>query len=156
MLRLVCLTLLIVVGATALNPPVLRWPYDSTDPVVLFDQANLTARLHELQQHRDQPECLFVNFYAPWGGHCKHLASWWRDLATQRPGVVGVVDGTEAPQLAAEFDVIGYPSLLLFKTDGRNFTVERYNGDRTTASLLVWLDAQCPHGTEHAGPVVDE
>lgn len=59
----------------------------------------------------------FIKFYAPWWGHCKHLAPTWEELADivyQNEGDfhIGSVDCTENRLACDRFDIGGYPTLL--------------------------------------------
>lgn len=61
-------------------------------------------------------EAWFIEFYAPWCGHCKNLTPTWKKLATALKGKVNVgkVDATENRELGSKFDVRGYPTLKFF------------------------------------------
>ena len=58
----------------------------------------------------------FVEFYAPWCGHCKTLAPEWAELATSVKGEIKVakVDATENKRLGERFGVRGYPTIKFF------------------------------------------
>lgn len=78
----------------------------------------------------------FVEFYAPWCGHCKKLAPDWAKAASQAKGSVkfGKVDATENSGLAGKYGVKGYPTLKFFIPGASQ--PEDYNGGRD-ASILV-------------------
>jgi len=64
----------------------------------------------------------FVKFYAPWCGHCKHLAPIWSDYAEEaikgsedKEGIiVGKVDCTIEKIICKRYNVYGYPTLKVF------------------------------------------
>ena len=82
----------------------------------------------------------FVEFYAPWCGHCKHLAPIWEDFAAnhQEEIHIGKVDCTadESKDLCSQYEVRGYPSLLYFPVEEeRSGKYQKYNGGRTIEML---------------------
>jgi protein disulfide-isomerase A1 len=95
-------------------------------------------------------EFLFVEFYAPWCGHCKKLAPDWEKLATQlkdsgSPAVVAKIDATEHTGPATTYGVRGYPTLIFFKNGNKI----PYEGDRSVAAMASWVSKKSgPASTE--------
>ncbi|KAJ2601350.1 hypothetical protein H4R99_003044 [Coemansia sp. RSA 1722] len=70
----------------------------------------------------------FIKFYAPWCGHCKHLAPTWIKLAEAAKGKVNVgeVNCDEDNTLCTKYNVQGYPSLkLLWEGEAVEFKSSR-------------------------------
>ena len=95
----------------------------------------------------------FIEFYAPWCGHCKKLAPTWEEVATELKGKVNVakVDVTENQALGQQFGVKGFPTLLLFK----NGKMEKYKGARTKEALCEYATTHSPNEPNPAVPVVE-
>lgn len=58
----------------------------------------------------------FVQFYAPWCGHCKNLEPIWNQVAQSLVDTdirVGKIDCTRFTSVAQEFSVSGFPTILL-------------------------------------------
>merc|ERR1712212_624848 len=81
---------------------------------------------------------VFVEFYAPWCGHCKKLAPIWDELGEHfkddETVVIAKIDMT-ANELAT-VSVRGFPTLKLFKADN---TVVDYSGGRTLEDFIKFL-----------------
>jgi len=89
----------------------------------------------------------FVEFYAPWCGHCVKLAPDWDRLSVwareeQIPISIAKLDGTEEVRTAKRFDIRGFPSLKLF-SQGK---VYDYSGARTLDAMKKYIE-----GREWAG-----
>lgn len=76
----------------------------------------------------------FVEFYAPWCGHCRKLDGTWTELAEKLGGQVNVgkVDATSNKALVKRFGVKGFPTLLFF-SHGK---VYKYARPRKLENLL--------------------
>lgn len=58
---------------------------------------------------------LFIQFYAPWCGHCKKLEPVYEHVAAKLDGTgiaVAKVDATLYTDIAATYDVHGFPTIL--------------------------------------------
>jgi len=89
----------------------------------------------------------FVDFYAPWCGHCQRLAPELDSLAGQvsklgRQLIVAKIDGPANPKADSRFGISGYPTLYLFK--GKS--MYEYTGSRNADAMFRWLK----HGWKRA------
>merc|ERR1719384_1334498 len=117
-------------------------PEDNDGPVTTIVGKNF----EEIAYNKDK--AVFVEFYAPWCGHCKQLAPIWTQLgeafADRDDIVIAKSDAT-----ANEFDdveVQGFPTLKYFPK-GEKAIVD-YNGGRDIDSLVKFV--------ENDGKVVEE
>lgn len=80
-----------------------------------------------------------VEFYAPWCGHCKALEPEYAQAAKNLKGQVklGKVDATVEQELAARFDVRGYPTVKVFDYGlSKSYqTAYDYPGERTASAI---------------------
>jgi len=78
----------------------------------------------------------FLEFYAPWCGHCKRLAPIYEEAATDLKGQAnfGKVDCTAEQALCAQYGVKGYPTVF-YRRDGE---LRAYNGQRTVEGFKAY------------------
>jgi protein disulfide-isomerase-like protein len=87
----------------------------------------------------------FVEFYAPWCGHCRQLAPTWEALARRYNkeegggGIkIGKVDCTVEKALSRRFGVRGFPTLLLISSSQDK--VYTYQGPRSLEALQGFVE----------------
>jgi len=93
-------------------------------------------------------EFVFVEFYAPWCGHCKRLIPEYEALATHFKDTkvkIAKVDCIEEEQIATKFNIMGYPTLKFFK----NGEPKDYDGGRTASDLITWLTKKTGPPSKH-------
>ena len=82
----------------------------------------------------------FVEFYAPWCGHCKKLEPEWNEVASKLKGQVKVakVDATQESELAEKFKIKGYPTIKIFQYGmGKTLkNTEDYQGQRDAPAII--------------------
>ena len=82
---------------------------------------------------------VFVEFYAPWCGHCKSLAPEWAALAgafSKADGVViAKVDADAHKELGNDYDVKGFPTLKWFPAG--SLKPEDYSGGALSAAAAA-------------------
>jgi len=93
----------------------------------------------------DDNKDVFVEFYAPWCGHCKRLAPIWDTLAERYEAakeglLIAKMDATENDlPPSVPFRVAGFPTLKFKPAGSRDFV--EYEGDRSLESLIEFIEA---------------
>jgi len=97
----------------------------------------------DFDDHVAKYKYVLAEFFAPWCGHCKSLAPEYEKAAEHFSGVevegglsIVAVDATEAKDLAAKFEVQGFPTLK-FLVNGE---ATDYQGGRTKDEIVAWLN----------------
>ncbi len=82
---------------------------------------------------------VLVDFWAPWCGPCKMLAPVLEDVASDKGGSLKVVkvNVDENPDLAQKYEVMGIPSMFLFK-GGK--VVDNFTGAMNKQALTDKID----------------
>jgi len=87
----------------------------------------------------DKTKDVFVEFYAPWCGHCKGLAPKYEKLGDEFAKVDSVViakiDSTEND---VPVDVKGFPTIMLFTAADKENPIA-YDGDRDVAAMAAFI-----------------
>jgi len=87
----------------------------------------------------DSNKKVFVEFYAPWCGHCKSLAPIWDQLGEKFTSdenvVIAKMDSTANE--VSDFEIQGFPTLKYFPS-GSDKVVD-YNGDRTLDAMAAFV-----------------
>lgn len=105
--------------------------YDGTD-VFTLDDGNFHSQVVS------SDEMWFIEFYAPWCGHCKNLKPTWIELASSLEGKVkvGAVDCTANQATCSEFGIQGFPTIKFFGTNKDR--PEAYEGARDLGAFVAY------------------
>jgi len=103
--------------------------YSSSSKVVSLTQSNFDTKV------KSSKTPAFVEFYAPWCGHCKNLAPEYEKLAKALEGIVtiGAVDMTTDQAVGQPYNIQGFPTIKFFADNG---SVLDYSGARTASAMM--------------------
>lgn len=82
---------------------------------------------------------VFIEFYAPWCGHCKKLAPIWEELGEELKNedvTIAKLDAT-ANDVPAQFVVHGFPTLYFYPADTKE--PKKYEGGREVKDFVKFL-----------------
>lgn len=88
----------------------------------------------------DPTKDVFVEYYAPWCGHCKKLAPIWDQLATELKDISDLVIA-KMDATANEVDGVeirGYPTLKFYPKDSKKSPLD-YDSERDLDNLKEYL-----------------
>jgi len=100
----------------------------------------------------DDSKDVFVEFYAPWCGHCKRLKPTWDSLgdkfaAIKDKIVIAKMDATENDiPPSTPFRVSGFPTIKMKPAGTREFI--DYEGDRSLESLVEFVEKHAKNSLE--------
>merc|ERR1712032_615452 len=90
---------------------------------------------------KDPKRDVFVEFYAPWCGHCKKLEPVYREVAKKLEAVASLsiakIDATAND--VVDVDVEGFPTIKLWRAEHKDDPLD-YDGDRDVDSFVQWLE----------------
>ncbi|KAF5768099.1 putative protein disulfide-isomerase [Helianthus annuus] len=108
--------------------------------VLTLDHSNFTEIV---SKHK----FIAVEFYAPWCGHCKHLAPEYEKaasvLASHDPAIVLAkvdADNADNKPLAEKYEVQGFPTIKILRNGGEK--IQDYNGPREADGIVTYLKKQ--------------
>eukprot|EP00977_Amphora_coffeiformis_P004165 scaffold846_cov168-Amphora_coffeaeformis.AAC.22 len=105
------------------------------DAVIKMDASNFDSLVMQ------NPAVVAVAFTAPWCGHCHRLEPEWREAAeilAKDDVVFGWVDATVETQLAAQYQVQGYPTIKIFPGGAKSKPYD-YPAERSAAAIVEFL-----------------
>lgn len=147
--------------AGEVNPIIKSEPEPTEEEVASRDVTKLVASTYN-DVLSDLSKDIFVEYFAPWCGHCKKLAPIWEELAglfKNTDVLIADVDHT-LNDVDTPFVIEGYPTIIFYPANGeidaktgvRSGVV--YTGDRLLEGFLKFIDKKA--ASENKEPVEPE
>jgi protein disulfide-isomerase A6 len=123
--------------------------------------ADLTvANFNDLVVNNDRH--ILIEFYAPWCGWCKKVASTYGDLgkivaASGAPVTIAKFDATqpESSQIKTDYGVRGFPTFLFLHKDDKKNPI-KFQGDRSVNGFLSFIEEKTGVKINQDGSVAAE
>ncbi|XP_076901479.1 protein disulfide-isomerase 5-2-like [Bidens hawaiensis] len=114
-------------------PPIYCHEFDINGKVLELDESNFEAAISAF-------DFIFVDFYAPWCGHCKRLSPELDKAAPllsglKKPVVIAKIDADKYSRIASKYEIDGFPTLKIFM----NGVPTDYRGPRKSDMLVRYL-----------------
>lgn len=106
----------------------------------------------------DKSKNVLVEFYAPWCGHCKSLASTYEKVATafklDEEVVIANVDADTHKDLGEKYGVSGFPTLKFFPKNNKDG--EDYDGGRDLDDFVSFINERCGTSRDAKGQLTSK
>jgi protein disulfide-isomerase A1 len=125
--------------AGEVTPHIRSQPVPATQKGPVYELVGKTFDEIVLDENKD----VFVEFYAPWCGHCKNLAPKYEELAKKLENardklVIAKIDATENDTPNSGVQIQGFPTLYLYPAGQKNNPI-LYEGSRTVADMTDFI-----------------
>eukprot|EP00921_Rhytidocystis_pertsovi_P007345 GHVQ01012267.1.p1 GENE.GHVQ01012267.1~~GHVQ01012267.1.p1 ORF type:complete len:461 (+),score=58.35 GHVQ01012267.1:297-1679(+) len=126
------------------SEPIPQYPTELAGKVASIVSNNFKEFISE--EHKDK--FIFVEFFAPWCGHCRKMEPILKEVAKRLVNVKNVViakfDSTRNE--LSNFSIDGYPTFILFHGQAtQDDGVAQYQGERTVERIIKWIHKYSAH-----------